>query len=305
MTPKDFLNLIRWKNVLMIGILLFLIKYVVFERFELNMTLDDFHYALLTLSTICIAIAGYIINDINDIEADRINKPKRLYVGRKISRGKAYNLFIAFNSIGLLAGMYLSYHVGHTSYFIIYVLTSLLLYQYAKYIKKKLLVGNLLVAFAVFLSIALPLVFDLLPVTNPLNESRQLIVFKLIGVLALFGFFMTIIREFVKDIEDLKGDEKIGARSLPIVIGIQKTKGIVLAMTLFLCTALAFFVIMLANVDRIATIYLSIFVVTPLLYFMFYLWRAKSHDELHRSSGILKIIMLFGILTLLLINSAQ
>ena len=304
MTLKDYLNFIRWKNVVMIGVLLFLIKYVLFQRFELNVALDHLHYSVLALSTICIAIAGYIINDINDVEADRINKPKRLYVGSKISRTRSYNLFIIFNSIGLLAGMYLSYHVGHTSYFIIYVLTSLLLYQYAKYLKKKLLIGNLLVAFAVFLSIVLPLVFDLLPVTNPLNESRQVVVFKLIGVLALFGFFLTVIREFVKDIEDVKGDKKIGVRSLPIVIGIQKTKGVVLVSTLLLSSAIAFFAIMLVSFDRIATVYLSIFVLAPLLYFMFYLWKAKSQNELHRSSGILKIVMLLGILTLLLIKSA-
>jgi len=304
MTPKDYLNFIRWKNVVMIGVLLFLIKYVLFQRFELNVALDHFHYSVLALSTICIAIAGYIINDINDVEADRINKPKRLYVGSKISRIQSYNLFIAFNSIGLLAGMYLSYHVGHTSYFIIYVLTSLLLYQYAKYLKKKLLIGNLLVAFAVLLSIVLPLVFDLLPVTNPLNESRQVVVFKLIGVLALFGFFLTVIREFVKDMEDVQGDKKIGARSLPIVIGIQKTKGVVLVSTLLLSSAIAFFAIMLVSFDRIATVYLSIFVLAPLLYFMFYLWKARSQNELHRSSAILKIVMLLGILTLLLIKSA-
>ena len=304
MTPKDVMNFIRWKNVLMIALLMLLIKYVLFDRFELNVSLDHFHYGLLTLSTLCIAIAGYIVNDIYDVEADRINKPERLYVGKKIPRTKAYNLFIAFNSVGLISGMYLSYHVGHTSYFIIYVLTSLLLYQYAKHIKKKLLLGNLLVAFAVFLSIVLPLVFDLLPVTNPLNESKQWVVFKLIGVFGLFGFFLTIIREFVKDLEDVKGDEKIGARSLPIVLGMQKAKGIVLICALLLSAAVAFFALMLISIDKMATVYLSAFVVAPLLFFMYYLWKAKSHQQLHRSSGILKIVMLLGILTLLLIKGA-
>jgi 4-hydroxybenzoate polyprenyltransferase len=304
MTLKDSLNFIRWKNVFMIGLLLILIKYVLFESFELNVTLDHLHFALLTLSTMCIAIAGYIVNDINDIEADKINKPKRLYVGKKISRTKAYNLFIAFNSVGLILGMYLSYHVGHTSYFIIYVLTSLLLYQYAKYIKKKFLIGNLLVAFAVFLSIILPLVFDLLPVTNALNESKQLVVAKLVVVFALFGFFMTVIRELVKDLEDVKGDEKIGARSLPIVLGAKKTKGVVVVTTLLLSTAVAFFAFMLVGFDRLATVYLSLFVAAPLLYFIFYLWKAESQTQLHRSSALLKIVMLLGILTLLLIKSA-
>ena len=87
MTPKDFLNFIRWKNIIMILLIMILIKFVLFEKIELNTALDQAHYALLVLSTICVAIAGYIINDVYDVVADKINKPDRLYVGRNISRG--------------------------------------------------------------------------------------------------------------------------------------------------------------------------------------------------------------------------
>ena len=89
MTPKDFLNFIRWKNVIMILLIMILIKFVLFEHIELNTALDRPHYALLMFSTICIAIAGYIINDVYDVVADKINKPDRLYVSRKISRSSA------------------------------------------------------------------------------------------------------------------------------------------------------------------------------------------------------------------------
>lgn len=301
MTPKDFLNFIRWKNVIMICLIMLLIKYVLFDAFELNTTLDNVHYALLLLSTLCIAVAGYIINDIYDVKADKINKPHRLYVGKRISRTNAYHLFIGFNSAGLLIGMYLSYHVGHTSYFIIYVITSLLLYQYAKYLKKKFLIGNVLVSFAVFLSIILPVVFDLLPVTNALNESDQLVGFKFVILFGIFGFFLTFLREVVKDLEDKKGDVAIGARTLPIVMGVKKTKAVVSSVAAVLFLALIFFAYMLMDIDLYATVYLSIFVAVPLLYFIFGLWKARNRKQLHRSSAILKIIMLLGTLTILLI----
>ncbi len=287
--------------MLIITLVMLLTKFVLFEKLELNVALDPFHYALLTLSTLCLAIAGYIINDIYDVKADRINKPDRLYVGKKISRRSAYNLFIAFNSIGLLIGMYLSYHVGHTSYFIIYVITSLLLYQYAKYLKKKFLLGNLIVAFIIFLSIVLPLVFDLMPVTSKLNETDQMIAFRLVMVFALFGFLMTLVREIVKDMEDIKGDLEIQVRSLPVVLGSGRTKGIVMGTTLLLFLAVLFFAYMLFEPDLYASLYLSIFVAVPLLYFMYEFWKASDKKELHRSSAILKIVMLLGVLTLLLI----
>ena len=301
MTPKDFLNFIRWKNLLIIALVMLLIKFVLFEKFELNVALDTFHYGLLTLSTLCLAIAGYIINDIYDIKADRINKPARLYVGRKISRRSAYSLFIGFNSVGLLLGMYLSYHVGHTSYFIIYVITSLLLYQYAKYLKKKFLLGNLIVAFIVFLSIVLPLVFDLLPVTSKLNEASQMVAFRLVTVFAFFGFLMTLVREIVKDMEDLKGDLEIQVRSLPVVLGMGRTKGIVLGTVLILFLAILFFAYMLLEHDLYASLYMSAFVALPMLYFVYVFWKANDKKELHKSSGVLKIVMLLGILTILLI----
>ena len=301
MTLKDFLIFIRWKNVILISMIMFLIKFALFEKFELNVTLDNFHYFLLTISTVFIAIAGYIINDIYDVKADEINKPNRLFVGKKIGRTQAYNLFIAFNSVGLLIGMYLSHHIGHTSYFIIYVLTSLLLYQYAKQLKRIFIVSNVLVSFVVFLSIALPSVFDLLPVTNAFNESKQMVGFKLLLLFAVFGFFLTLLREIVKDMEDIKGDAEIEARTIPIVLGIKKTKAILGIITLFLFMAIVYFAYMLMNFDLSASIYLSIFVAIPLVYFVLDLWKTKDKKGFHRSSGILKLIMLMGILTILLI----
>ena len=301
MTHKDYLTFIRWKNVLMIALVMTLFKFVLFQRFLLNVSLDLVHFVLLVFSTMFVAIAGYIINDIYDVKADAINKPDKLFVGKKISRSAAYNQFIVFNSIGLLLGMYLSYHVGHTSYFILYVLSSLLLYAYAKRMKKLLLVGNLAIALVVFLSTVLLVVFDVLPVTNSFNEDQQSMAFKWVLLFGVFSFLLTLLREIVKDMEDIKGDKATGVKSLPIVIGESKTKLILLINTFVIVLSVGYFAYVLWQFDTLAAIYLSIFVAMPMLYFAYELWRASEANHFHRSSNLLKLVMLFGILTLLLV----
>ena len=85
MRIKDYLTFFRWKNLLIIILIQFLLKFVLFQKFNLSTSLNNLHFYLLTFSTICIAIAGYIINDINDVRADEINKPNKVFVGNKIS----------------------------------------------------------------------------------------------------------------------------------------------------------------------------------------------------------------------------
>ena len=121
MTFKDYLTFFRWKNILMILLIQYLFKYFLFKKFDIQVSLDDIHFALLAFSTAFIAIAGYIVNDMHDVKADIINKPEKLFVDKKITRITAQYLFIGFNAAGLLLGMYLSYYVGNTSFFIIFV----------------------------------------------------------------------------------------------------------------------------------------------------------------------------------------
>src|SRR5690606_6276120 len=106
------LHLIRWKNLLMIALMQLLIKYAFLEPFGATTSLDTLGIFLLIVSTVCIAAAGNIINDINDIETDLVNKPNKIVVGKSISEKTAYNLFIIFNVMGVGVGYYLSNAVG-------------------------------------------------------------------------------------------------------------------------------------------------------------------------------------------------
>lgn len=301
MTLKDYFIFFRWKNVLMIILIQYLFKYVLFEKYDLMVSMDDLHFALLTLSTVCIAIAGYIINDIYDIKADIINKPDQLFVDRKIARVTAQYLFIGFNSAGLLLGMYLSYYIGHTSYFFIYVLTSLLLYQYAKYLKVKFLIGNIIISLIILLSILLVLVFDLMPTTTYYNLDDHMLIIRTLVLFAAFGFTLTLLREIVKDVEDLEGDKAMGARSLPIVMGIKKTKTALISISIPVLIAVSYFLYTLLDHNLYLPVYIAAAVALPLLYFIYAVTKAESKKQFSHLSALLKIIMFTGILSMIFI----
>lgn len=301
MTIKDYFIFFRWKNILMIILIQYLFKYVLFEKYDLLVALNELHFALLTLSTVCIAIAGYIINDINDVKADIVNKPERLFVDRKIVRIRAQYLFYGFNTLGLGLGMYLSYYIGHTSYFFIYVLTVFLLFMYANNLKFKFIIGNIVISLIILLSIILVLVFDLMPVTSNYNLSSQMIVLKVLVIFGVFGFFFTFLREVVKDIEDIEGDKAMESRTLPIVLGIPKTKTVVIIVASLVFVSLIISTYLLYDHNHVLSIYLLIATALPLLFFIFQIAKADSKKQFKQMSTLLKIIMFTGILSMIFI----
>src|SRR5690606_22825953 len=176
----SILDFMRWKNLLMIAVVQLLIKYAFLEPFGAATSLDTLGIFLLIVSTICIAAAGNIINDINDIETDAINKPNKIVVGKSISEKTAYNLFIIFNVIGVGIGYYLSNAIGRSGFFTLFVMISILLYVYSTYLKQLFLIGNLVISALVALSIVIVGVFELIPNITEQNQSIQLIYFKTI-----------------------------------------------------------------------------------------------------------------------------
>ena len=133
---QDLLNLIRWKNILLIVLVQIVIKYALFEPFGVATALSIFEFSILVLASVCIAAAGNIINDIYDIEIDSVNAPNAVIVGKKISEATANNLYLAFNIVGVGLGFYLSMLIGKESFFTIFVIISALLYVYSSFLKQ-------------------------------------------------------------------------------------------------------------------------------------------------------------------------
>ncbi|MEY8870244.1 geranylgeranylglycerol-phosphate geranylgeranyltransferase [Gaetbulibacter sp. NE] len=296
----NILNLIRYKNLLMIAIVQLLIKYALFEPFGVAITLNGFGFSLLVIATLCLAAGGNIINDIYDKETDAINKPDKVIVGKTVSEKTAYNLFIAFNVIGVGVGFYLSHLVGRSGFFVLFVGISGLLYLYASYFKQLILVGNLLVSILVALSIIIVGLFELLPAITPENQATQVTFFKILWDYALFAFIINLLREMVKDIEDIDGDHKAGMNTLPIALGRERAKKIVFALSFVPIAATVYYVVTYLFKQQLVVAYFLLFIIAPLIYVSIKIFTAETKKDYHAISNILKLVMLFGMLSLLL-----
>jgi len=294
------LNLIRWKNLLMIALVQVLIKYALLVPFGVITALNGFGFSLLVLATLCIAAAGNIINDIYDVETDLVNKPNQVIVGKTISEKKANNLFIAFNVIGVGLGFYVSNLVGKNGFFAIFVIISALLYVYASYLKQILVIGNIVISILVALSIIIVGLFELLPVITPENQTVQLTYFKIILDYALFAFLINLVRELAKDIEDIDGDHKAGMNTLPIAIGRDRATKVLFALSLMPLLAVVYYMVTYLYKQPIAIGYFLIFVVAPLIYIAIKSFNAETKKDVRHISKILKLVMLLGMLSLLL-----
>lgn len=295
-----FLNLIRWKNLLMIVLVQSLIKYALLEPFGVKTSLDIQGTALLILATICIAAAGNIINDIYDIETDFINKPDKRIVGRTISEKTAYNLFFVLNVIGVVTGFYISNLINRSPFFSIFVIISALLYVYASYLKRTPLIGNIVISILVALSVLIVGLFELIPVVTPQNQYIQLAVFKIIFHYSVFAFIINFLREIAKDLEDIDGDYKTGMYTLPIAIGRNRATNVFCVLSLIALTTISLYTINVLYKNPIVVAYFLLFIIGPLLYSCIKSFNAKTKKEYHHISNVLKIVMFFGMLSLLL-----
>ena len=297
----SILNLIRWKNLLLIALVQILIKYALLEQFEVvRFTLNDFGFGLLVLSTLCIAAAGNIINDIYDVETDLVNHPDRVLIGNSISEKKAFSLYIILTMVGVGLGFYLSNLVGRSGFSALFVIISALLYIYATYLKQTTLIGNIVISLLVAMSLLIVGLFELLPVITEQNRETQLTFFKIIFDYAIFAFIINLMREMVKDIEDINGDYKAEMKTLAIVIGRERALKVVFAVSLIPLLAVTYYIITFLYQHYIAVGYFLIFIIAPLLYFTIKSFSAETKNEISFLSRLLKIIMFFGVTSLIL-----
>lgn len=294
------LNLIRWKNLVLIILAQVLIKYALFELFNIITTLSPLGFSLLVLTTLCIAAAGNIINDIYDVETDSINKPNKVIIGKQVSENLAYNLFFALNIIGVILGFYLSHSVGKSSFFAIFVIISIALYVYASYLKGTVLFGNILISLLVAMSIIIVGIFDLLPAITPQNRATQLTFFDIIFDYAFFAFLINLIRELIKDIQDVDGDYKSGMNTLPIVLGRERANKITFSLSIIPIGVVIYFMVTYLYKLPVAIGYFLLFVIAPSIYATIKVFGAKNNLHYKHISLVYKLVMLFGILSLLL-----
>ncbi len=282
----------------------YIIRYGFLKLQNVGLALNDWMFALLVLATVLIAAAGYVINDVYDIETDEINKPGKNQIGKTISEEMGFNIFIGLNIVALIIGFYLSNKIMKTSFLGIFIISSMLLYLYATSWKKIAIVGNLIIALLTAFSVLIIGMFDIIPAIYSENEALMKTLLSILFDYALFAFLVNFLREIVKDIEDINGDYNQGMNTLPILIGTQRTAKISSVFGLAIVCVLFWYINknLMDNGLLIATIYGLIALVAPLVFFSIKIWSAKIQKEFHLMSSLLKLVIFLGILFILIIN---
>ncbi len=264
---------------------------------DVGTQLSFLEFATLSLATLCIAAAGYIHNDIVDLKADRINKPNEVYVVDNISLRNSYTYFISLWSIGITLGIYSAFILEHWEYSLLFIGVSVALYAYNSYLQRIPILGNVVTSGLVAFSLVIIWLFEakaleLSGVEHMLTKEGHTL-FTFVVVLA---FMINVLRELVKDVQDINGDYAMEYRTLPIIIGSKRTMLLCTLIALGLLFNSALFTFIFADGSLPITIVLFIFTIIPLGYIASQCWNAEKTLDYKLIARLLKGLMLLGIL---------
>jgi 4-hydroxybenzoate polyprenyltransferase len=274
-----FFRLIRIRNLLMILLTQYLTRILLIgPREEWLQILADPRMLMLSVSTLTIAAAGYIINDYFDVKIDIVNKPERVIIGRYLKRRVAMGAHQFLNIAGVFLGLLVSKWV-----LLVNIFSVTLLWFYSERFKRAPFIGNLVVSILTALSLLV------VSVVYPWNRH-------LVLIYALFSFFITFVREVIKDMEDVRGDETHGCRTLPIIWGIRRTK-------VFLYVLIAGFIMVLYlmahTLSNLLLGWLFTLLMIPIAWLVYRLVFSDTRREFSNLSILCKLIMLLGLATML------
>jgi 4-hydroxybenzoate polyprenyltransferase len=273
---ESFLRLTRAWNLVIIVFAQYFTAYFLAKADVLH----DLRLFLLSLSTVLIAAGGYVINDYYDVKIDYVNNPERVVVGKTIHRRFAILFHIALSGLGVIVGLFISWKLALVNF-----LSVAVLWFYSNLLKRLPFIGNFTVALLTGASIAVIILLY--------NANTVLIL-----IYALFSFFMTLVREIIKDMEDLKGDNTYGCKTLPIVWGIRKTKIALYLLILFFSVTVVVINQLYVKLD---VIYFVMLLFVPLAWLVTRLVRADTKKDYGWLSSFCKVIMLLGILSMTLV----
>jgi 4-hydroxybenzoate polyprenyltransferase len=256
----------------------------------------------LIAASVLIAAGGYIINDYFDLNIDRVNRPEKLVVERVIKRRWAMAWHIIFSLAGLLLSFYVGYRLGNPLIGLLNLAVVILLWFYSTTFKKQLLIGNiiisLLTAWVVLILYVCEMRFDL----HRLSSEQVDYLSSVLKASVLYGgfaFIISLVREVVKDMEDLEGDTRYHCRTMPIVWGIPVSRAFAYTWMIVLGGAVLILTVYTVQINWWwMAAYLCMAVLIPLVQVFRKLGISTSPRDFGMVSRLLKWIMLTGILSM-------
>jgi 4-hydroxybenzoate polyprenyltransferase len=268
--------------------------------------LTEYTFGLLAGATVLTTLAGYVINDYFDRQIDAINKPNSVVIGRLLPSQFALALYYGLQICITLISLELYLSLPGRSWWALWLFpaVSLLLYIYAWQIKCTPIMGNVLVAFLCGIT---PLIV-LVPEERPLwlgsfyTPDQIRAATGLVWIFAFFGFMTNLVREQIKDLEDIQGDSACGCHTLAVIRGVRfarKNAGI----TALVCSVLIVWLIVYwQQMEERAAWRVPagvFFLLIPMLMATLFIFRGQEKRQFTIASRWVKVAMLTGMLLLI------
>jgi len=303
-----YLKLFRITNLLIIVMSQYFFRHFIilplYAMEGITPPLNAVLFAMIVVSTVCIAAGAYAINDYFDMRIDRINKPQKMILGRLIPRRFAILSHGVLTVIGVLLSLTAAYLIGSWKLGIISLVIATALWFYSFKYKASFLTGNFIIALLsafVFFIVWLYEFYAQIHTGQTYLRNAQFFNNIMLFFVA-FSFITSLIREIIKDIEDIEGDRRVGCKTLPIVWGIKKahlTSLILSGLNIIMLIIIAFITLKYNKFFLLR--YYLLFIAALFIYLLNLILKAKKKDDYGFISMMLKVIMLAGIFIMQLI----
>lgn len=262
------------------------------EKGALSILLDFNLFILVFASSLTIA-SGYIINNFYDSQKDLINRPNKSMLDRLVSQKTKLSVYFTLNFIASLMALFVSWRA-----FLFFSAYIFLIWFYSHKIKKYAIIGNLTAAllavipfFAILLYFYNQISFDEIE-----NHKSH---FAVIFAHATFLFLLLLVREMIKDLENLKGDLANNYKTIPILYGEIISKKAITVLTI-LTVVPVYILIEIYDVGYMDIYFYACLIV--LIFFLLYLWKSNSKEQFLWLHNVLKLLIVAGVFCIVLIN---
>lgn len=275
-------SVVRGYNIWVIALAQYLsaIFILATDRRALDVLLDVKLFLIVMASSLTIA-SGYIINNFYDSKKDLINRPRKAMIDRLVSQGTKLKVYFSINLFVAFLASFISWRA--ILFFSAYIF---IIWYYSHKLKKFPFIGNLVAA-----------LLAVLPFFGVLMYFKNF--YSVVFAHATFLYLLILIREFVKDLENIEGDLVSNYKTIPVLYGEVRAKYIITILTA-LTIIPVYFLIDVFDVGYMDIYFYISYLV--LIFFLLKLWNSKTKQDFLKLHFLIKLVIVAGVFCIVLIE---
>ncbi len=278
-------SVVRGYNILILIVAQYLTSaFILAPELPLRRVIFDPNLFFLILSSATVIASGYIINNFYDSEKDLINRPKKTMLDRFVSQRTKLSVYFILNFAAIFFASYVSFRA--VVFFSIYIFV---IWFYSHRLKRILFLGNLVASILAIIPFFVVFIY---------YKNFEPVIF----IHATFLYLMIVMRELVKDLENLKGDLLLNYKTIPVVYGEKWSKFFLSILTIISMIPI---MLLVTRFDIGKMDYYFYFSILLLVFFVLFLYFSTAKWQYLLLHNILKFIIVAGVFSILLIDHAD